>query len=248
MDIEFFCSHCGQSLVVDGSGAGSTFDCPKCSKPVYVPSQPITQPTRIPTPELPSKAGAQKPLGQLSRPPVTSKSTTAPVTLSGHNLALSTDESVILQGRMHGAVVAMPAIGVVLACTAFGVLYAVIQHLLSGMAGASTLSAIFLLPCFPLLFFGAAGTFMAWLARSHTLITLTNRRLIINRGILSKTTVELMLRQIETVAIRLPLLGRIFGYGTLVVRGTGGGVFALQFIENPEQLYSKLQEVLQTSR
>ena len=30
----------------------------------------------------------------------------------------------------------------------------------------------------------------------------------------------------------LPLLGRVFGWGTVVVRGTGGGVFALQFLEN----------------
>ena len=95
---------------------------------------------------------------------------------------------------------------------------------------------------------GAVGTFLAWLARSHTLITLTSRRLIINKGILSKTTVELTLKQIETVAIRLPLLGRIFGYGTVVVRGTGGGVFALQCLENADQLYSKLQDVLQISR
>ncbi len=59
------------------------------------------------------------------------------------------------------------------------------------------LSRIFLLPCLPFLFFGTVVTFAAWLARSHTLITLTNRRLIINKGIFSKTTVELMLKQIQ---------------------------------------------------
>jgi len=149
---------------------------------------------------------------------------------------------------MHGAVVALPAIGAVIICTAFGVLDAVVQHLLRAVIGTSMLPSIVLLPCFPVLFFGVIGTFAAWLARSHTLITLTNRRLIINKGILSKTTVELMLKQIETVAIQLPLLGRMFGYGTVVVRGTGGGVFALQFMENAERLYSKLQEVLQISR
>jgi uncharacterized membrane protein YdbT with pleckstrin-like domain len=163
-------------------------------------------------------------------------------------LALSAGESVILQARMHGAVVALPAIGAVIVCTFFGVVAAVFQHLLRALTGAPMLTAIFLLPCFPFLFFGAVGTLLARLARSHTLITLTNRRLIINKGILSKTTVELLLKQIETVAIRLPLLGRIFGYGTVVVRGTGGGVFALQFMENAEQLYSKLQDVVQISR
>jgi uncharacterized membrane protein YdbT with pleckstrin-like domain len=164
-------------------------------------------------------------------------------------LALSAGESVILQARMHWAVVALPAIGAVIACVIFGMADAVFQHLVRAfIGGGAILPRIFLLPCIPFLFLGAIGTLLALLARSNTLITLTNRRLIIHKGILSKTTVELLLKQIETVAIRLPLLGRIFGYGTVVVRGTGGGVFALQFLENTEQLYSKLQDVMQISR
>src|SRR6266850_430822 len=239
VDIEFFCSHCGQSLIIDGSGAGTTVDCPKCGKPAYVPSQTVTHPAPVPPPAISlSQAGIKKPLGQPSRPPGVLKPATAPVTLPGHNLALTAGESVILQARMHGAVVALPAIGVVIVCTIFGMLAAVFQHLSRALTGASIHTGIFLLPCLPFLFFGAVGTLLAWLARSHTLITLTNRRLIINKGILSKTTAELLLKQIETAAIRLPLLGRIFGYGTVVVRGTGGGVFALQFMESAEQLYS----------
>jgi uncharacterized membrane protein YdbT with pleckstrin-like domain len=249
MDIEFFCSHCGQSLVIADGGAGITVDCPKCGKPAYVPSRRVTQTAPVPQPAIPSsQAEFRKSLSQRSRPPATSKPSTATVTLPGHNLALSADESVILQGRMHGAVVALPVIGAVTICIAFGMLDAVVQHVLRAITGMSMLPGIFLLPCFPVLFFGAIGTLAAWLARSHTLITLTNRRLIINKGILSKTTVELLLKQIETVAIRLPLWGRVFGFGTVVVRGTGGGVFALQFMENAERLYSKLQEVLQISR
>jgi DNA-directed RNA polymerase subunit RPC12/RpoP len=250
MDIEFFCSHCGQSLVIDDSGAGTTVDCPKCGKPVYVPSKPVSQPVPVPSPTIPPPhTGTKKPIGPLSRPLLTSRPTAAPVTLPGHNLALSAGESVILQARMHGIVVALPAIGVVIVCIFFGVVDAVFQHLMQAFIGRGViLPGIFLLPCIPFLFLGAVGTLLAWLARSHTLITLTNRRLIINQGILSKTTAELLLKQIETVAIRLPLLGRIFGYGTLVVRGTGGGVFALKFLENTDQLYSKLQGALQISK
>jgi DNA-directed RNA polymerase subunit RPC12/RpoP len=40
MDINFQCDKCGQNLEVDEAGAGMTVDCPKCSKPVYVPSKP----------------------------------------------------------------------------------------------------------------------------------------------------------------------------------------------------------------
>jgi hypothetical protein len=38
MNINFACPNCRQSLEIDESGAGITIDCPKCSKPVYVPS------------------------------------------------------------------------------------------------------------------------------------------------------------------------------------------------------------------
>lgn len=43
MDIEFFRSHCRQSLVMDDTGAGTTVDCPQCGPPAYVPSQPVAQ-------------------------------------------------------------------------------------------------------------------------------------------------------------------------------------------------------------
>jgi len=103
MDIEFFCSHCGQPLVIDNDGAGITVDCPKCGKPAYVPSQTVTRPARVPPPAIPpSQAGAKKPLTQTSRPSVTSRPSTAAVTLPGHNLALSGGESMVLQGRCMG--------------------------------------------------------------------------------------------------------------------------------------------------
>jgi DNA-directed RNA polymerase subunit RPC12/RpoP len=38
-DIVFSCVSCGQSLTVDARGAGMSVDCPKCGKPVYVPSR-----------------------------------------------------------------------------------------------------------------------------------------------------------------------------------------------------------------
>lgn len=261
MDIEFFCSQCGQSLVIDGGAAGTTVDCPKCSKPAYVPSQTGTQSAPVPPPvSPPAAAGIKKPFEQPPRTPPSPRPVSVPVTLPGHNLALGAGESVILQARMHGAVVALPAIAVVIMCSGLGLLAIVFHYVLQALtnavmhaggpkpAGSWMFSAVFLVPCLPLLFFGVIGTFVAWLARSHTLITLTSHRLIINKGVLSKTTVELLLKQIETVAIRLPFLGRVFGWGTVVVRGTGGGVFVLSFLENAQQLYSKLQEVSQSSR
>ena len=44
MDINFKCTHCGQDLTVDGSGAGVEIECPACAKSIVVPSLSQTEP------------------------------------------------------------------------------------------------------------------------------------------------------------------------------------------------------------
>lgn len=50
----------------------------------------------------------------------------------------------------------------------------------------------------------------------------TNKRVIIKVGALRRRTLELQLAKVETVAVTQGLLGRILGYGDVVVTGTGG--------------------------
>ena len=49
----------------------------------------------------------------------------------------------------------------------------------------------------------------------------TNKRVILKKGIISRTTEEMKLRSIETVEIRQGVAGRIFGYGAVRVTGRG---------------------------
>lgn len=256
MDIEFFCSHCGQSLSIDESGAGITVDCPKCNQPVYVPSKQPT-PTSTP-PDPPTRVVPKQPLGRATNSPASSPRPKAPVVLPGHDLALTAGETVLLQGRMHDVVVALPAIVYLIfgifafiSASIFNVVVHAILHALTGgqsPAMPSGFGFMFILPGILLLPIAVIFTIVAWLARARTLVTLTNRRLIINQGVLSRTTAELLLRQVETVAVHVPLLGRAFGYGTVVVRGTGGGVFSLPYMQNPRQLFANLQQTIDSSR
>ena len=233
MDITFSCSHCGQTVVIDEAGSGMSVDCPQCAKPIYVPTKPrsLQGPAIQTTNRLP--------------PVVDRKSPSAPITLSGHDLALTVGESVILQKRQHGVIIVLPLImslvlgvGIVL----LDIFVALAFHMVFGVKVHSANSLILLLP---FLFLGGVVSLLAWLSRKNSLVTLTSRRLIINQGLLSKTTADVLLKQIETVAIRRPLLGRMFGYGTVLVRGTGGGRFCLSFIERPDLFYSKLQKCVE---
>jgi len=63
----------------------------------------------------------------------------------------------------------------------------------------------------------------AWLRRRATEIVVTDRRVIFKRGLLSRHTVEMNVSKIETVDVEQGLSGRIWDYGTLLIRGTGSG-------------------------
>ncbi len=59
-------------------------------------------------------------------------------------------------------------------------------------------------------------------ARATSEFAVTNRRVIIKVGLVSRRTVELNLEKVESIGVDQPILGRLFGYGQIVVVGTGG--------------------------
>lgn len=61
----------------------------------------------------------------------------------------------------------------------------------------------------------------------------TSHRVLGVTGILSKHAVELLREQVESVEVRQPLVGRVFGFGSVVIRGTGGSGVSLPGIVNP---------------
>ncbi|MCR5130465.1 MAG: PH domain-containing protein [Prevotella sp.] len=61
---------------------------------------------------------------------------------------------------------------------------------------------------------------------------LTNRRIILKRGILRRQSTDLVLRRCEGVSISQSVFGRIFGYGDVDV-STGEVTNHFQHIENP---------------
>jgi uncharacterized membrane protein YdbT with pleckstrin-like domain len=73
----------------------------------------------------------------------------------------------------------------------------------------------------------------AWLRRRATEIVVTDRRVIFKRGLLSRHTVEMNVSKIETVDVEQDLSGRIWDYGTLLIRGTGSGFEPLEGVGSP---------------
>lgn len=52
-------------------------------------------------------------------------------------------------------------------------------------------------------------------------IVLTSKRVIVKSGFISRDTFEMWLNKIEVVQVKQGIFGRIFNFGTVIIRGTG---------------------------
>jgi len=73
----------------------------------------------------------------------------------------------------------------------------------------------------------------AWFRRFITEIAVTNRRIIYKRGFISRSTIEMQMDKVESVDVEQSIVGRIFGYGDIVIRGVGVGIEPLKNIDSP---------------
>jgi uncharacterized membrane protein YdbT with pleckstrin-like domain len=79
----------------------------------------------------------------------------------------------------------------------------------------------------------AISTFRAWFRRWTTEIDVTDRRIVFKRGFIRRHTVEMNMDKVESVDVDQSILGRIFDFGDIVVRGTGVGIEPLRNIQAP---------------
>ena len=81
------------------------------------------------------------------------------------------------------------------------------------------------------------------IALSTSEFAITNKRVIIKVGVISRRTLEMNLNKIESVNVNQGILGRILGYGTIVIVGTGGTKERFTAISNPLEFRRKFQEL-----
>ena len=99
-----------------------------------------------------------------------------------------------------------------------------------------------------LIIFGGVTVTSAILRRNATEMAVTNRRILIKSGILSRRTIELLLSRVESIVINEPFFGRMFGYGTVIVRGTGGTPEPFQQIAHPTEFRRHVQEQIEANQ
>jgi hypothetical protein len=77
---------------------------------------------------------------------------------------------------------------------------------------------------------------------------ITNRRILMKVGFISRTSLEILLQRVESIQVFQSITGRIFNYGSIVVSGTGGSKDPFPNIPNPLLFRKYAQQQLEQLR
>ena len=109
------------------------------------------------------------------------------------------------------------------------------------------------------LFFSLGGTIAKFLAlilivgvlvtglhavieRMTSEFAVTNKRVLIKTGLIRRHSLETLLTKIESIGVAQSILGRILGFGTIVISGTGGSKEPFHKIADPMMFRRRVQE------
>jgi len=98
---------------------------------------------------------------------------------------------------------------------------------------------------FLLLLSGVAVILTGMLRRNTTEMAVTNRRVVIKTGLASRKTIEMLLNKVESIEISETTIGRLLGYGTVIMIGTGGTSEPFQKVAHPLEFRSQVQQQIE---
>jgi hypothetical protein len=163
---------------------------------------------------------------------------------------LQSGERVLREERVHPSIFVLPVLGAIASLIPFLIIFSLVTmltNMLRQVSPGSVPSGLWLVWLLPLLLLILLqlgillGTFISY---SKTRVTLTNRRMAYNTGFLFRVSGELPLENVEAIIMVEPILGRLLGYGTVIVSSLGGLRFPLRFIAKPQIFHATLQIAL----
>ncbi len=149
------------------------------------------------------------------------------------NQSLVANEDVILKATLHPAVFVAPVAGMTL-----GII--LLTQPPPGEPSLSTscmrmLILLFILACLWNLLQTAAVFFT-------TDFAVTTRRVIGKSGLIQRHSLDVLLHKVESVQIHQSLAGRLFGFGTIIVTGSGGTQQQFRGIGDPMRFRSAIND------
>ncbi len=134
-------------------------------------------------------------------------------------------ENILYRARLHWVVFIWPVIWFIVAIMFFG----------RGGHAAFTAGCLFII-------IAVAKAISSFITFSNSEFAVTNQRVIAKVGFIRRNSLEVLLGKIEAIQVNQDILGRILGYGSITVSGTGGTRDPFHNISDPLELRRKIQE------
>lgn len=146
--------------------------------------------------------------------------------MSYYTKVLQPDEEVRFIGKLHWTIYRNSIVlGVLAVIDAFFALSLSGNPRFVALVGAAILAVL------------AAISFLrAWFVRVSTEIVVTDKRIIHKVGWIARRTEEINITKVETVDVAQGVVGRIFDFGTVLIKGIGGSWEPLRRVASPLQL------------
>jgi hypothetical protein len=96
-----------------------------------------------------------------------------------------------------------------------------------------------------LLLCGLIVLFAGSIRRNSTEMAVTTRRVVVKTGLASRRTIEMLLNKVETIEVTEPGMGRMFGYGSITMIGTGGTSEQFHKISKPLVFRNEVQQQIE---
>ena len=154
-------------------------------------------------------------------------------------------ETIIYKTRLHWIVLVVPILlGVLFGATG------VAMFVLAGRTTPAQTTEHQSLMLIGAAFFVLALIFIVRgvLLRNATEMTVTNKRVFVKVGLAARRTIELLLSRVESIGVEESVMGRMLGYGTVIVHGTGGTPEIFNMIAHPLEFRTQVQQQIEKSQ
>jgi len=85
----------------------------------------------------------------------------------------------------------------------------------------------------------------AFITKASTELAITDKRIIAKFGFIRRQTFEKRIDRLEGINFHQSVVGRILGFGSIVVGGIGGNSVPVPFIANPQAFKQRLNQLIE---
>ncbi len=137
---------------------------------------------------------------------------------------IAPDEKILRDARTHEIVFLKPFLAIT-----FALIVAIFFHPIVG-------GAILVMSIYPV--------YVSIVNYITTHVILTDQKVMVRTGYLSRDWVQLPIERVETAYLAEPIIGRVFGYSTVIITGIGSGTLAIPQLVGGDAIIRELQERL----